>query len=81
MLREHTIQPPAQPTIARNTDPVQKLEAARDRVRVALRTVATCEGRLLDFDSAEEITRILSRALRDMEELKMHLMVTERIKR
>ena len=59
-------------------DALQKLEHARQRLRFALRSVAANEGRLLDFETAEEISRALSAASRDLEDLTLHVAVMER---
>ena len=67
-----------QPAPAPQSDALQKLEHARQRLRFAQRSVAATEGRLLDFDTAEEISRALSAASRDLEELTLHVAVMER---
>ena len=59
-------------------DASQKLEHARQRLRFALRSVAANEGRLLDFDTAEEIGRALAAASRDLEELTLQVAVMAR---
>ncbi len=56
----------------------QKLEHARQRLRFALRSVAANEGRLLDFDTAEEISRTLNAVYRDLEEVQITVAVMER---
>ena len=61
------------------TTPAQKLTRAREQVRAALYSVEASEGRLLDFDTAETITANLLAAVRTMEEVTMHVTVTERI--
>jgi hypothetical protein len=59
--------------------PAQKLTRAREQVRTALYSVEASEGRLLDFDTAETITANLLAAVRTMEEVTMHVTVTERM--
>ena len=59
-------------------DATQRLQHARQRLRFALRSVAATEGRLLDFETAEEIGRALSAASRDLEELTLHVAAMER---
>ena len=59
-------------------DAAQKLEHARQSLRFALRSIAVNEGRLLDFDTAEEISRALGAAFRDLEELTLHMAIMER---
>ncbi len=56
----------------------QKLEQARNRIRFAQRSVTASEGRLLDYDTAEEISRALSTAARDLEQLSIQVSVMER---
>ncbi len=55
--------------------PAQRLEEARSRVRLALRTA---EEGPLDYQSSDDIARALVAAMRDMDTLKMQLMVAER---
>ena len=57
--------------------PAQRLEEARSRVRLALRTA---EEGPLDYQSSDDIARALVAAMRDMDTLKMQLMVAERIR-
>jgi hypothetical protein len=57
---------------------LQKLEHARQRIRFAQRSVTINEGRLLDFDTAEEINRALVAVARDLEELTITVAVIER---
>jgi hypothetical protein len=47
-------------------------------VRVVTRAVQTTEGRLLDFDTAEDIMCALHTAARELEELALHLAVMQR---
>ncbi len=58
--------------------PAQKLERVRERVRVVTRAVQTTEGRLLDFDTADDIMRALHTVARELEELALHLAVMQR---
>ncbi len=57
--------------------PAQRLEEARTRVHAALRTA---EEGPLDYQSSDDIARALVAAMRDMDTLKMQLMVAERIR-
>ena len=66
------------PAPAPKLDASQKLEHARNHLRFALRSVAATEGRLLDFDTAEEISRALVAASRDLEEAQISWAVMER---
>ena len=59
-------------------DAAQKLEHARQRLRFALRSVSINEGRLLDFETAEEISRALAAVSRDLEEVQITVAVMER---
>ena len=68
----------SQPAPAPKPDASQKLQHARQRIRFAQRSVAATEGRLLDFDTAEEISRALSAVSRDLEELTLHVAAMER---
>ena len=56
----------------------RKLESAREGVRLAAHMVSASEGRLLDYESADEINRALQSVQRELEELKMSLLVQER---
>ena len=56
----------------------QQLEHARQRLRFAQRSVIASEGRLLDFETAEEIGRALSAVTRDLEEVQITWAVMER---
>jgi hypothetical protein len=58
--------------------PARKLERVRERVRTVTRAVQTTEGRLLDFDTADDIMRALHTAARELEELTITLAVMER---
>jgi hypothetical protein len=58
----------------------QKLAGVRERVRIVTHAVQVTEGRLLDFDTADDIMRSLHTAARELEELTMQLMVAERIR-
>ena len=67
-----------QPAPAQKQGAAQKLELAHQRIRLAQRSVAASEGRLLDFDTAEEIHRALAGVSRDLEELTIQVSVMER---
>ncbi len=60
--------------------PARKLESVRERVRTVTRAVQVTEGRLLDFDTADDIMRALHTAARELEELTLHLAVISRRK-
>jgi hypothetical protein len=54
------------------------IRRARASVKSALRSVTITEGHLLDFKTADEITRALDQAARDMESLALTVAVMER---
>ncbi len=58
--------------------PAHKLERVRERVRVVTRAVQVTEGRLLDFDTADDIMRALRTAARELEELAISVAVMQR---
>jgi hypothetical protein len=58
--------------------PAQKLERVRGRVRTVTRAVQVTEGRLLDFDTADDIMRALHTAARELEELALTIAVMSR---
>jgi hypothetical protein len=58
--------------------PARKLEQVRERVRTVTRAVQTTEGRLLDFDTADDIMRALHTAARELEELTVTVAVMQR---
>ena len=58
--------------------PARKLERVRGRVRTVTRAVQTTEGRLLDFDTADDIMRALHTAARELEELIVTVAVMQR---
>jgi len=60
---------------AQDRTPAQRLEEARTRVHAALRTA---EEGPLDYQSSDDIARALVGVLREMDTLKMQLMVAER---
>ncbi len=62
---------------AQEKTPAERLEEARHRVRLALRKA---EEGPLDYQSSDDIARALVAAMRDMDTLKMQLMVAERIR-
>ncbi len=55
----------------------QKLAGVRERVRIVSHAVQITEGRLLDFDTADDIMRALSTAARELEELTLTLAVMQ----
>ncbi len=57
--------------------PAQKLAGVRERVRIVSHAVQITEGRLLDFDTADDIMRALSTAARELEELTLTLAVMQ----
>jgi hypothetical protein len=57
--------------------PAQKLAGVRERVRIVSHAVQVTEGRLLDFDTADDIMRALSTAARELEELTLTLAVMQ----
>jgi len=65
------------PTTTTQT-PARKLERVRERVRVVTRAVQVTEGRLLDFDTADDIMRALHTAARELEELTVTVAVMQR---
>ena len=58
--------------------PAHKLERVRERVRTVTRAVQVTEGRLLDFDTADDIMRALRTAARELEELTVTVAVMQR---
>jgi hypothetical protein len=58
--------------------PARKLEQVRERVRVVTRAVQVTEGRLLDFDTADDIMCALHTAARELEELTVTFAVMQR---
>ena len=65
-------------TLTITQTPARKLERVRERVRVVTRAVQTTEGRLLDFDTADDIMRALHTAARELEELTVTVAVMQR---
>jgi hypothetical protein len=65
-------------TLTITQTPARKLERVRERVRVVTRAVQVTEGRLLDFDTAEDIMRALHTAARELEELTVTIAVMQR---
>ena len=57
---------------------LEKLERVRERVRTVTRAVQTTEGRLLDFDTADDIMCALHTAARELEELAITVAVMQR---
>ncbi len=58
--------------------PARKLERVRERVRTVTHAVQVTEGRLLDFDTADDIMRALHTAARELEELTVTIAVMQR---
>jgi len=58
--------------------PARKLEQVRERVRTVTHAVQVTEGRLLDFDTADDIMRALHTAARELEELTLTIAVMQR---
>jgi len=65
-------------TLTITQTPARKLERVRERVRTVTRAVQTTEGRLLDFDTAEDIMSALHTAARELEELIVTVAVMQR---
>ncbi len=65
-------------TLTITQTPARKLERVRERVRVVTRAVQVTEGRLLDFDTAEDIMCALHTAARELEELTVTVAVMQR---
>jgi hypothetical protein len=78
MISNLTTTQTTQHTPAPKPSAAQKLEHARQRIRFAQRSVTASEGRLLDFDTAEEINRALVAVARDLEEVQITVAVMER---
>ncbi len=57
---------------------LEKLERVRGRVRTVTRAVQVTEGRLLDFDTADNIMCALHTAARELEELAITVAVMQR---
>ncbi len=67
-----------QNTTTTTQTPAHKLERVRGRVRTVTRAVQVTEGRLLDFDTADDIMRALGAAARELEELALTVAVMQR---
>ncbi len=65
-------------TTTTSPTPARKLERVRERVRTVTRAVQTTEGRLLDFDTADDIMRALHTAARELDELAISVAVMQR---
>jgi 3-dehydroquinate synthase class II len=65
-------------TQTKTTATVEKLERARVALRTVSRDVQVTEGRLLDFETADEMQRTLNACLRELEELTLTVAVMER---
>jgi hypothetical protein len=78
MLNNSTTTQTTQHAPAQKPDASQRLEHARQRVRFAQASVAASEGRLLDFETAEDINRALVAVARDLEALTLTVAVMQR---
>ncbi len=58
--------------------PAQKLERARTQIKRVARDVQTTEGRLLDYETADEMQRTLHATLRELDALTITLAVMQR---
>ncbi len=58
--------------------PTARLEKVRATLRFASRNVQVTEGRLLDFETADEIMRALHTAARELEALTVTVAVMQR---
>ena len=56
----------------------QKLEFIRDRLRFIARSITAHEGRLLDYQTADEITRALVLAQRELDDMRLKIAVWQR---
>ena len=65
-------------TTTTKSTPAHKLERVRERVRGVTRAVQVTEGRLLDFDTADDIMCALHTAVRELEELAITVAVMQR---
>ncbi len=63
---------------AQKPDATQQLESARNRVRAVMRDISSTEGRFLDFDTAEDMSRTLSTVMRDLEAVQLSVAVMSR---
>jgi hypothetical protein len=58
--------------------PAARVERARTQIKRVARNVQTSEGRLLDYETADEMQRALHATLRELEQLTITLAVMER---
>ncbi len=58
--------------------PAARVERARTRIKSVARNVQTTEGRLLDYETADEMQRTLHATLRELDQLTITLAVRER---
>jgi hypothetical protein len=65
-------------TLTITQTPARKLEQVRERVRTVTRAVQVTEGRLLDFDTADDIMCALHTVARELEELTLTIAVMQR---
>ncbi len=58
--------------------PAARVERARTQIKRVARDVQTTEGRLLDYETADEMQRTLHATLRELEQLTITLAVMQR---
>ena len=58
--------------------PAARVERARTRIKSVARNVQTTEGRLLDYETADEMQRALQATLRELDALTLTLAVMQR---
>jgi hypothetical protein len=58
--------------------PAARVERARTQIKRVARDVQTTEGRLLDYETADEMQRALHATLRELEQLTITLAVMQR---
>jgi len=58
--------------------PAARVERARTQIKRVARDVQTTEGRLLDYETADEMQRALHATLRDLDALTITLAVMQR---
>lgn len=69
---------PAQQTEAREANLKTRLEAVRTQLRLVSRDIQISEGRLLDYDTADTLQRILHHAGRQLDAIALQVAVLER---
>ncbi len=63
---------------AEREQPAARLESVRASLRSVSRNITISEGRLLDFDSAEDMQRTLNGVMRELEALQLAVSVMQR---